>query len=77
MCNDDRGTTWYAGERTMKALAHALTPFLLLGLAQPGCKKKPDLPPALSYALETKDLSLAGSTLVVLGQRVVVPGAEG
>ncbi len=53
----------------MKALAHALTPFLLLGLAQPGCKKKPDLPPALSYALETKDLSLAGSTLVVLGQR--------
>ncbi len=53
----------------MKMPAGALTAVLLIGLALPGCKKKPVLPPEMSYALETRDLSLVGHTLVVLGQR--------
>ncbi len=61
----------------MKTLARVITPVLLIGLAQPGCKKKPVLPPAMFYALETKDLSLVGRTVVVLGQRAEIKRGGG
>lgn len=64
----------------MKRLACLLAPLLLLALAQPACtrKPKPDPGPTLHYQLVSKDASLAGETVVVLGERRELKhGADG
>ncbi len=53
----------------MKRLAPLLAPVLLAALALQGCKRKPNVPPELTYLLRAKDLSLVGTTVVVGGKR--------